>query len=323
MPGTQEIYQVGKREDLSDIIAVADAKGTPFTSMIRKGNKPTNTLSEWQADGYDEPNTDGVLDGKDVETFEDAAANRERIGGRVQKFWRTPMVTDMAETVSNPAGVKSEFSAAKAKKSVEIKRDMEAAFLSDNDSQPQSGSNPYKTRGMGKWLDSAAQADLPVPEAYRTPAGSIFSSALSGFTEDSLRTLLQSRYEQCGTTDQLVGFVGTDLKKAISDFVRYAPDKASNSHVRRFNQQTSEAAISTTVDFYESDFGSVELHLSSFVPNTKRGYFVDMRLVEMRANRLPGFVGLENRGGGPRGIIDAIVMLCVLNPLAHCKVAAS
>ncbi len=323
MPATQEIYQVGKREDLSDIVAVADAKGTPFTSALRKGKKPANTLSEWQVDGYDEPKTDGVLDGKDVESFEDASAQRARVGGRVQKFWRTPMVTDMAENVSDVAGIKSEFANSKAKKTVELKRDIETTFLSDNDSQPQAGQQPYKTRGMGKWISNSAQGDLPVPEKYRTPVTSIYTGALSAFTEDELRAILQSRYDHCGTSDELLGFVGTDLKKTISDFTRFEPTKGSNTHVRRFNQTSTEGTISTTVDFYESDFGSVELHLSSFLPDTKRGYFVDMRFAEVRTLRAPGFTGLENRGGGPRGIIDAIMMLCNLNPLAHGKVVGS
>jgi len=323
MPGVSEIDQVGKREDLSDVIAVADMKQTPFTSRIRKGAKPTNTHFEWQVDSYDAANTNGTVAGADVTTFENAAKNRQRLGGRIQKFRRTVMVDDLAENVSVVAGVDSEMARAKAKKSVEIKRDMEAAFLSDNDSQQDNGVLPYLTRGMGKWISSTAQTDLPVAAAYLTPANSIWSGALTSFGEDQLRGVLQSRFEQTGMSDELVLFCGTNLKKTISDFTRYEPTKASNTQLRRF-ENDDPTTISTTVDFYESDFGGIEISEPDlFLPDNNRGYAVDMRMVEMRVNRAPGYRDLPDLGGGPRGLIDCIVGLACLNPLAHGKILGS
>ena len=37
MPYTNQVAQVGAREDLSDILAVADAKQMPFMSKLPKG----------------------------------------------------------------------------------------------------------------------------------------------------------------------------------------------------------------------------------------------------------------------------------------------
>jgi hypothetical protein len=39
-----EINQVGKREDLANIVAMVDAKDTPVASMIPKGKKPGKVL---------------------------------------------------------------------------------------------------------------------------------------------------------------------------------------------------------------------------------------------------------------------------------------
>ena len=39
-----EINQVGKRESLSNIVAMVDAKDTPVASMIPKGKKPGKVL---------------------------------------------------------------------------------------------------------------------------------------------------------------------------------------------------------------------------------------------------------------------------------------
>jgi hypothetical protein len=324
MPSTREIDQVGKREDLSDLIAVADAKETIVTTMLRKGAKPTNTNFDWQVDQYDTPKTSGTVDGTDVASYEDAAKYRARLRGRVQLFRRAPRVTTLAEEVSNVAGTNgSEFDHAKIKKMVEIKRDMETTFLSDQDSQADTGVLPYLTRGLGSWISSTAQTDNPVPSNYLTPASSIFTGALTGFTEDSFSAVLQSRWDQTGTSDELIAVVGSALKRAISNFTRYDGTKASNANVRFFTQEAQAAKLETTVDFYEGDFGDVEIHKSSFVPNTNRGYILDMRMLELRTHTAPYFKQLEDRGGGPNGLIQAIVGLAVLNPLAHAKIVGS
>lgn len=50
MPSLVERGQVGKREDLADIIENVDQKDMPVTSMIRKGSAPKNSIVEWQVD---------------------------------------------------------------------------------------------------------------------------------------------------------------------------------------------------------------------------------------------------------------------------------
>lgn len=324
MPATQEISQVGKREDLSNIVAIADAKNTPVTSMLRKGEKPKNTLYEWQVDGYDTAKVTGVVDGKDVESYEDASAKRRRLQGRVQLFRRAPKVSKMAEEVSVVAGIPSEFDKAKAKKTIELKRDIETRILGDYESQADDGADDgYEFRGLGNWISNSAQTDLPVHVDYRTPTASIYSSALTDFDEDDLSALLQSRWGQTGTTDELMGFLGADVKRTISNFTRYDVDKSGTGHVRMFNQDAQDALLFNKVDIYDGDFGRVELILSSFVPNAKRGYILDMRMLELRPHTNPYFRELEDRGGGRNGLIEAIVGLACLNPLAHAKIAAS
>jgi len=56
----------GKREDLMDMIALVDAKDTPFTSMAKKGSKPGNMFFRWQSDSLPTPEVGGVPDGLDV-----------------------------------------------------------------------------------------------------------------------------------------------------------------------------------------------------------------------------------------------------------------
>lgn len=320
---TTQINQVGAREDLSDIIAVADMKSTPFTSRVPKGAKPTNMLFEFQMDAYDSAKAGGVSDGTDVTTFENKAANRKRAGARCEVFRRTPMVGFIAEEVQNVAGVSSEFAKAKAKSVVEIKRDMETELLSAQDSSADTGTVGAKTRGLGKWIQNAAQSDLAVDAAFRTPTASIYSGTMAAFDELALRGLLQSRFEQVGVSDKLVLFCGTEVRNAINDFSRYSPNKTGYTAVSRFDGSLESGKVGGTVDIYEGDFGTVEVVTDLFVPTSKTGYIIDLNFVELRTHTAPNFKPLPDLGGGPRGIIQAIVGLAVTNPLAHGKISAS
>ena len=171
MAKTMEVAQVGKREDLRDIISLIDARKCPLTTMSNKGmGNPSNTLIEWQVDAYPTPSFAGFLETEDVNSHEDMAALRARLKTRIQIFQRSPMVGRLAER-SDVAGIGKNGEMARAiTKSFEmLKRDVESAFGSDHESQVESGLSPYLTRGLGKWIQSSAQTDLPVDSNYLTP----------------------------------------------------------------------------------------------------------------------------------------------------------
>ena len=50
MASLLEKDQIGKREDLADLIALVDAHDCPLVSGAKKGAKPGNTLMKWLAD---------------------------------------------------------------------------------------------------------------------------------------------------------------------------------------------------------------------------------------------------------------------------------
>ena len=165
----------GQREDLSDAMVLIEPGDTPLFSMCKKSSEPKNVLFQWPADNYATPQTGGVLANADVTSFDDEHANRELLAGRVQKVRRSFQVDDLVENVADLAGIgrKQAFNKAGAKALVELKTDIEAIMGSDNDSQVESGAAPYKTRGIGSWVSSTAQADTAtaVPAAFRQSGG--------------------------------------------------------------------------------------------------------------------------------------------------------
>jgi len=327
--------QVGAREDLSDLIAVADQKSTPLLSMARKSKEPTNPLFSWLVDNLEEPVLTGVLSNQDATTFANPASGRARLYGRIQKMWRLPKVDDFAESVSDVAGVgrKREMARAVTKSLQELARDLESVFCSDQDSTEQSGSTAYKTRGLGSWISNSAQADsaTAVPAAYRTPAASITTTATNSITDGTIQALLQSLYEQTGKSKSYTLLCGPTLKRRFTGFQQTQfGDTNVGSTVRLFNQDSSDMSYYAKVDLFVGDFGELVLTPSLFLAKDqvaaqqlRRGYILDMDMVHLRYNRRPRYTPLDDEGGGPRGIVDAIAGLQLDNPLAFGKIASS
>ncbi len=328
MPATLITNQVGIRQDLSDLIAVVDAKTCPVVSMAKKGAEPINPLTQWQADSLNATTVPaGVLSNADISSsdFIDNAANRAILSARIQKFREVPSVDDLAQNVSEVAGVgkRREMARSITRSLEQIKRKMEAAFCSDQESQEQSGSSPYLTRGLGKWIQSGAQSDLPVAAAYRTPSASINTTATASLTEANVQDVLQSIYQQTGKVSTYSLICGPNLKRAFTGFTRtqFASTNVASA-IRTLNQDAEAKKITSTVDIFEGDFGTLELIPSLFLAmdassaeQLSRGYVLDMDMIELRYNRKPRYQELEDRGGGPRGIVDAICALCVKSPL--------
>jgi len=330
MPATFERTQVGRREDLADSIYNIDAKDTPLLSALPKGKKLVRTRFDWQVDAYDAPNTDGVVDGADVSTYEDAAENRAMLYAQVQKVRRTPMVTEMAQDVSDVAGVVSEMAAAIAKKTVECKRDVEAVLGSDNESQADNGTVPYKTRGLGKWIQATAQSHLPVDADFLTPSASIDTTALASVTKETMNNVMKSQYSQTGKRQTYMLLCGTSLKARVTTMVGYQPTVANFTAILRSNRGDS-MKYQENIESLEGDFGTYDLVLSNWlnynnstkVADARRGYALDMTMMELRMNKQWSYKALPDLDGGPRGVISAIFGLCVKNPKGLAKFAAT
>ena len=325
----------GLREDLSDLIAVVDAKSKPLLALAKKGAELVNPdVFSWQADGYNAPSFAGVMSGDDVSTYDSPAAQRAKLSGRCQKFRRSIMVDDFAANISDVAGVgrKKEMARGAAKSIEELGRDIEAAFCSDSDSVQQTGaSTPYRTRGLGSWISASAQTDLPVPSDYRSVSGAITTTATDSITEGSIQNLLQSIYEQTGTVKNLVLLCGPTLKRRFTEFTRTQAGSTNVAlNVKTYNTDAADKKITATIDMFEGDFGSLQLLPSLLLAQdglaavqSRRGYILDPEMVEVRYGRRPAFRELEDRGGGPRGIIDAIAGLVVHNPKGFGKIAST
>jgi len=340
MPGLTEPVQVGKREDFADVVAMVDYKDTPFTSMCPKGTEPANTLYDWQMDAYDAVALGGIVDGVDVQTtdYVNPAAKRAKAHGRIQKFRTAFLVSDIAQNVSDVAGIgkRGEMQRAVKRTIVQVKRNMEATFCSDQDSQADNGTVPYLTRGMGAWINAGevtiTDAATACPAAFVTPTGSVCVKTTATTLETDVNAVMASIYQQTGQQKDFDLICGINLKQQFSSYAAYVPSAVTTVPLRRYNQDSTAKQIINTVDFWQGDFGSVKLILSLFLAAgatggaaqniiNGRAYCIDWDQLELRYNRMPGYQENPNLGGGPRGYIDAIAGLVVYNPLGLGKFA--
>ena len=292
-----ERNQVGKREDLADYIALVDAKDTPIVSMAPKGKKPGNTHLQWQADNMPNAVSTGSVDGKDVTSFENLNSGRALIENYIQVFQRAIRVSPLSVDVSVVAGLRDELAGMVAKGIKTLKRDMELTVSSDNGAVLDNGTNAYKTRGLGEWIVVAADKDtvLPPPDAFCPPAASISTTTIANFAESDVQGVLTSIYEQTGQFKEYDCVVGPTLKRAFSNLLfttgitttsTVGVTGSGATAVRTFSRDANSDAYIASVDIFEGDFGRLKLHPSLFMPNARRGYVLDMDLLELHLLRL-------------------------------------
>ena len=331
MPQTFARNEVGKREDLADFIMNIDAKDTPLLSMIPKGPVLTNELYEWQVDAYDVPNVNGVVDGTDVSTTQDMAANRARLGGRIMHLWQTPKVSNYTDfTDVAGLGTGQEWPKAMTKATVQLKRSVEANLGGDQVSRADDGTNASQNRSLGVWIQSTAQSDLPVPAAYRTPSASIDTTAMASLTPAIINGVMESQYNQTGQQKTRPFIVGSTLKKTITNAVGYQPTVSNFTGILR-TEKGDEKKWVNNVQSFEGDFGVYEMHIDNFLGwNTStnvndkfRGYALDMDQLELRMFRPWNKRELPDLGGGRRGLIECVFGMLMKNPLGAAKFAAS
>ena len=330
----KNIVNAGKREDLANLIALVDAKDTPFTSMAKKGSEPGNTLIRWQADRL--PTTSlptPVVDGTDVSAYDNYTVDggtqyRVELSNRIQIFRRAIRTSKLTQSsVTNIAGVRDELANQVSKATTLIKRDMEIAMCSAQGAQVDNGTVGYRTRGLDKWIVAAANidtVDLPAAASAFCPAAAQISTVgTANLTETVVQDVLTGIYNQTGQYKSYDALVGPTLKRAFTNLVFTTPSTGSTDTqvaVRTLNRDSSDSAYISSVDVFEGDFGDLRLHPSLFLKNSFSGYVIPFDMVEVRfGGNVAEVSELPDYGAGPARLIEAVAGLCVYNPLAFGK----
>ena len=249
----------GIRESLSNVIYNISPEETPFMSNVGRENVK-NTYFEWQTDSLAAASTTNAqIEGDDVSSFDSTSATT-RIGNYTQISSKTVLISGTLESVDK-AGRRSELAYQLAKRSAELKRDMESIALTNQAAVAGSAGVSSALRKTGSLLaflksntDKGTGGADPVytssPNATRTDAT---AANLRTFTETILKSVVQKVWAAGGSPKILM--VGPVNKQRVSGF-------AGIAQIRKEVVGNNPATIIGAADVYVSDFGNV-----SVVPN--------------------------------------------------------
>lgn len=350
MAGTLKIggatEPTGAREDLSNLIRTADVAETPFFAMAKKTTGPKNVLFQWQMDKYNAVDRSSVTDGQDVDLTAGSdvftASNTRALAKNYvhvsQRSTRIGFYTDDVQTV---AGAPSEFDRSMARRTFELRRDMESVLTSNQNGSFRS--NTAKTKALGSFIcengyangdiggsdanpsDAATNVDTNFKLSEGTgPTNAVQTTAT--LTEKEVQDLLEAIYSQTGTSGNFDGIVGVTLKGKFTKLAGTHTTAFTSAGARNLqvNREQDDNRLISTIDVFVGDFGRVRLHPSTFVDGDLAasagkdgGYFLNMNGIEIKYHTPPTASKLTTDGGGPAGLVRSIYGLCVYNPLEH------
>jgi len=242
MPGFSSYDQVGKKEDVANIIYNIAPMMTPFQTMISKG-QVKNDLYEWQEDDLARVTDNAQVEGADA-TFTNRAPTIKR-SNRTQILSKEIRVTETADAIDT-YGRDKELAYQTMLNGKELRRDLEHALV-------------------GKSQDAVAGDSVSVPKRF----GNVFGNDAQGnplvtnrddnggvgraFTEDAILDLHEQMYDE--GADPSILMVATKESRTIANFA---------NAVSRNRDIGNTKKVVNVVELYSSPFGDLKVVINRF-----------------------------------------------------------
>ena len=262
--GTFGTYSaIGVREDLMDVIYDISPTETPFMSNAKRGSV-SQKYFEWQTDSLAAATSAGVIEGDEATGM--SGVPTVRWGNYTVIQSKVPVVSGTMRS-SDAAGRADEMAYQVAKRSKELKRDMEKTMLGTQGAAAGAFGTARQTCGIARWIcDGVNQLHLaPTATGWTATAQAsavplsdcTVSTTTSALTEGMLKSAIALAWEDGG--DPSLILCGASTKQAISAFTGIATQY-------RDNQQIGPAVIIGAADVYVSDFGTHYVVADRFMP---------------------------------------------------------
>jgi hypothetical protein len=228
---------IGNREDLTDIIYRISPTQTPVLNMASK-SKASNTLHEWQVQELAAAAANAQAEGDDLTAK--TVTVTARLNNRTQISAKKVVVSGTQQAM-NPAGRKDELAYQLSLASLEIKRDMELG-LTQNDVL---ATSPRSSRGLRGWVVDNVNRNGGTLASYTANTG-YTAGTQRAFTEAQVKDVLQQVYSAGGEPDMVM--LPPAAKQTFSGFT---------GNATRIDK-SEDAKLYSSVDFYVSDFGTLQ-----------------------------------------------------------------
>lgn len=308
----------GNREDLLDIITNVSPMDTLLLSMADKV-PASNVIHEWLIDSlasFGDPengNTDVKATAEGSDASFDPLSPRKRLCNLTHIIRNTFDVSDTQRDI-NTAGIRDEYVYQLRKASLELARWIEfALWHSQRQYQVASGNAvgaaPRKMDGFFEFTSSTDPTCATTLGLDSDETGTVTSAAGASpancIDECLLNEHLQAMWEKGAMTDTL--FANAVQKRSISNLTLNP-----NSNVR-YNISVDQKTVINTVDFYQSDFGTLRVLLSRYLPNAKVAC-AEMNKLRIAVLRPVLAVELAKIGSSTKGMVEWEGTLEVLSP---------
>lgn len=248
---TLQTYTViGQKEDVDDKIYRVSPEETPFISMI--GRESVDVVTpEWLRDSLRAPAANAAIEGADA-TYA-AQTQPERLSNKTQIIQDTLSVTGTTDRVAK-YGRDKESARLKAKKAVELKKDIEWSAIGNGSFNAGAAATARQMRGLYGWV--ATNNELGVAGSPAAPIIATNTPPVAGtlraLDEATLKSLILKVYNAGGKAEVLM--TSPSHKQKISTFT---------GNVTRFNDvSTKQVRLQTSFSVYGHDFGETKV-----VPN--------------------------------------------------------
>jgi hypothetical protein len=310
----------GNREDLLDIITNISPMDTLFLSNFEKV-PASNITHEWLVDilaGFGDPDV-GNADVQAVPEGSDAdfttLVPRKRLCNLTHIIRRTFDVSDTQRDM-NTAGIRDEYVYQLRKAGMELARFIEFALVhSIRQFQVAQGNAggvlPRKMDGFYAYASATDPTCATTLGLSSEELGTVTSVAGSSpdncIDECTLNEHLQAMWEKGAMTDSL--WANAAQKRSISNLTLNP-----NSQIR-YNINANERTVINTVDYYQSDFGSLKVYLHRY-QNNSRVATAEANKLRVAVLRPVLSVELAKLGSSTKGMIEWEGTLEVLAPNA-------
>jgi hypothetical protein len=318
---TTTYSQIGIREDLSDMIYDISPTETPIFSALKKGKAMTARKMEWQKDSLAAAAVNKAIEGDDP-TYATAVAT-SRIFNYAQTFSKAIIVSDIANTVST-AGRKEEMAYQLAKRSKEIKRDMEFTIAGNYASLAGSTSSAGTMGTMEAWIETCDSRGSGGADGGVTANTGIVEAATDAsstnqrtFTEARLKAVIKLCWDAGG--DPTIVNVGSFNKQQASAFAGIAT-KYQDLNPGGKSRDSANIAILGAADVYVSDFGQHRISANRF-SRARTALVLDREYWSLHYLEPFHTLNLARTGMADRRMLVATASLCCKNEAASGVVA--
>ncbi len=273
---TMDRYDVDNnaREDFANVIYNISPTEVPFQSNASRGSA-SNTLKEWSVDSLVAAANNAAVDGDEFSG--DALDKAERIGNYCQ-ISRKDIVVSRRANIVKKAGRKSEIAYQIAKKSKELKRDVEYAALSRKAAVVGNSTTAMECAGVPAWIRTNLQRGTSGTAPTLSGAGGIegypngigtpptdANMATRAADESEILDLVRQCYDQGGNPDTLM--MNTRLKQGFSNYLfSSSASRVATQYQDQGKSPRSGVSVVGAVDVYVTDFGVLDIVPNRFAP---------------------------------------------------------